>query len=234
MHFVYHFKSEIIIESCGLDSCGPPGPFCWGSPLEMLLHPLRLPPGCHFLDPAGVRSAEVWRTPKSRTHELQLTCLRSEVFRSAGSTSGSLGQEVCPPPWPGGLALTGTNWQRIFWALIRSTCCSLICFPSLVPGMHEPVLQRHHMHPEGRRRVRPRAVLWRLQGKTFHAGLTHTSSFHFWIFFFTIWMHLHTFDNWKKIYNCIFKPFFLSDGGFSLLNSHTRPETFWNPVYPLW
>lgn len=59
----------------------------------------------------------------------------------------------------------------------------LFSFP---PGMHEPVLQCHHMHPEGRCCVCPRTVLWRLQSKRFHAVL---GLFHFVLQLFLIYMH---------------------------------------------
>lgn len=49
---------------------------------------------------------------------------------------------------------------------VRMLLTILFSFP---PGMHEPVLQCHHMHPERRCCVCPRTVLRRLQSKRFHA-----------------------------------------------------------------
>lgn len=63
-------------------------------------------------------------------------------------------------------------------------------------GMYEPVLQCHHMHPQGRCRVRPWTVLWGLQGKI--ADLHSCSTLDL---LFLIKMPLCHSHSWKKFWN---------------------------------
>lgn len=53
-----------------------------------------------------------------------------------------------------------------------------------VAGVHEPVLQRHDLHPHGRCGVRPRTVLRRLSGTWLHSGPDLND------FPFSVWLYL--------------------------------------------
>lgn len=91
-------------------------------------------------------------------------CLQALAHSVKGLCCGTSGLTVLwPTSWPGRLIWHGhsnNSWDS--GVQTDNEVHLLFC----VSGMHEPLLQCHHLHPKGRCRVCTRTVLRGLQGKT--------------------------------------------------------------------
>lgn len=91
-------------------------------------------------------------------------CLQALAHSVKGLCCGTSGLTVLwPTSWPGRLIWHGhsnNSWDS--GVQTDNEVHLLFC----VSGMHEPLLQCHHLHPEGGCRVCPWTVLRGLQGKT--------------------------------------------------------------------